>query len=99
MEDQERKARFIVISILICSLLILIELLLIRLCLGPSALNLLVWLAEFFLAVAALVVVRGWHAPSWIRLCTIGIVLGVICWTFFWLMAVRLILPALAPIP
>jgi len=99
MEDQERKARFIIISVLICSLLILIELLLLRLHLGPTALNLLVWLAEFILAVSGLIAVRGWRARRWVRLCAIGIMLGVICWTLFWLMAARLILPALAPMP
>jgi len=94
MEAQERKARFIVTSVLICSLLILIELLLLRLHLGPTALNLLVWLAEFILAVSGLIAVRGWRARMWVRLCAIGIMLGVICWTLFWPIAAVLCLPA-----
>jgi len=94
MEDQERKARFIIISALICSLLILIELLLLRLQLGAGDLNLLAWLAEFILAVSGLTAVRGWRARSWIRLCAIGIMLGVICWTLFWPIAAVLCLPA-----
>ena len=94
MEAQERKARFIIISVLICSLLILIELLLLRLHLGPTALNLLVWLAEFILAVSGLIAVRGWRARMWVRLCAIGIMLGVICWTLFWPIAAVLCLPA-----
>jgi hypothetical protein len=94
MEDQERKARFIIISALICALLILIELLLLHFHLGPTALNLLVWLAEFILAVSGLIAVRGWRARRWIRLCAIGIMLGVICWTLFWPIAAVLSLPA-----
>ena len=94
MDDQERKARLIVISALVCDSLVLIELLLLHLHLGPSILNLLFWLAEFILAVRGLLAVRGWLAQSWVRLCAIGIFLGVICWTLFWPLAARIFLPA-----
>lgn len=94
MEAQERKARFIVTSALICSLLILAQLLLLCFQLGAGDLNLLAWLAELILAVSGLTAVRGWRARSWIRLCAIGIMLGVICWILFWLLAAGLILRA-----
>lgn len=94
MNDQERKARLIVISALVCASLILIELILLHLHLGPSALNLLFWLAEFIMAVCGLFAARGWLAQSWIRLCAIGIFLAVICWTLFWPLAAGIFLPA-----
>lgn len=99
MNDQERKARLIVISALVCDSLILVELLLLHLHLGPSILNLPFWLAEFITAVCGLFAVKGWLAQSWARLSAIGIFLGAICWTLFWPMAASLILPALAPMP
>jgi len=99
MNDQERKARLIVISALVCDSLILVELLLLHLHFGPSILNLPFWLAEFILAVSGLLALKGWLAQSWVRLCAIGVFLAVISWTLFWPIAFILFLPGMRPNP
>jgi hypothetical protein len=99
MEDQERKAKLILILSLICPLLIMIQILLSVFWLIYVPLHLLLLVTEFILAVCVLIAVHGWVAPTWKRLCAIGIMLGVICWSLFWPIAAALISPALVPLP
>ena len=98
MDDQERKTKLILILILICPLLIVIQIGVVLLKFG-GPLHILLFVPEFILAVCGLLGVHGWHAPTWKRLCVIGIMLTVICWTLFWPIAFVLFLPGMRPNP
>ncbi len=99
MEDQAGKTRFILVFVLICPLLTVIQILLILTRFYYIPLHALLLLGEFILAIFVLFALRGWHAPTWKRICTIAFILAVIAWTLYWPIAAILILPALAPMP
>lgn len=94
MEDRDTKIRLIVILVSVTASLILFELLLMHLRLGPGSFSLPLHMLEFVVAVSGLIVASGRPARMPLRLCALGIFLAVICWTIPRYLVAMTILPA-----
>jgi len=99
MGYQGKKGGFILTCVLICTLLIIIQILLGLFGFAYVPLHFLLLVTEFILAICGLMAVHGWCAPTWKRLCAICTMLGVICWTIFWPLAFIVFLPGMCPNP